>query len=183
MRNSSKLLSEDDMPPNSDIMPRAATEEATRAAVANSVNAYILRLPPTTHGQGDHGFMSMVVGLDKQHGVAAYLGDGHNRWPAAHRFDAAVLYRLIIEQKPTQKVFHAVAEEGVPFKQIAEAIGKGTGMPIVAKDGKEAEEHFGWFLHFAGIDCAASSAKTRQAVGWEPTHPTLMEDINAGYYF
>lgn len=182
--NYGRMLTEEDAPPSSDVVPRAATEEAAKAVAAQGVNAYIVRLPPTVHGKGDHGFVPLVIGIDKEKGVSAYIGDGQNRWPAVHRMDAAVLYRLIIEKKPAQQVYHAVAEqEGVPFKEIAEAIGKGLHLPVVRVEGKDAEAHFGWFLHFASIGCAASSAKTRATLSWEPKQPTLLEELVPGVYF
>ncbi|PZF72320.1 SDR family oxidoreductase [Taibaiella soli] len=178
MNAAGRLINENDTPPGSDIMPRAASEEAARA-----VGAYILRLPPTTHGEGDHGFVPMVINMDKEKGEAAYIGAGSNHWPAVHRFDAANLYRLIIEQQPEQKVFHAVAEEGIPFIEIATAIGKGTQLPVVSKDEAGAEAHFGWFKHFASFDCAATSELTRKTLGWEPKQEGLLKDMITGKYF
>ncbi|BAV09583.1 Nucleoside-diphosphate-sugar epimerase [Filimonas lacunae] len=182
--NNGCLVTEDDVPPvGSDVMPRVATEEATRAVAAQGVNAYILRLPPSTHGEGDHGFVSMLIGMAKQNGESAYVAAGENFWPAAHRFDAAVLYRLIVEQQPAQKVFHAVAEQGIPFKDIAVTIGKGLALPTKSKESKDAETHFTWFLHFASMNCPSSSAKTREVLGWNPQQPGLLEDMVAGKYF
>lgn len=177
------ILTEDDLPPGSDVIPRAATEEAAKAVAAQGVDTYIVRLPPTVHGKGDHGFIPIIIGMDKEKGTSVYIGTGENRWPAVHRFDAAVLYRLIIEQRPAQKVFHAVAEEGITFKQIATVIGEGLHIPTVSKEGTDAEAHFGWFTHFASIDCTASSEKSRKALGWEPKHATLLEDLVPGVYF
>ena len=179
-----RLINEDDMPPGSDMVPRAASEEAANAIREEmGVNSYILRLPPTTHGAGDHGFIPMVIGMDKEKGQSAYIGEGQNRWPAVHRLDAASMYRMIIEQQPEQKVYHAVAEEGIPFKQIAEAISKGAGLPVVSIEGKEAEDHFGWFLHFASIGCAASSEQSRKTLGWQAKQATLLEELVPGIYF
>ena len=183
MNGAGKLIDENDVPPSSDIMARAASEEAARAVSQLGVNTYIVRLPPTTHGEGDHGFIPMVINMDKEKGESAYIGAGRNRWPAANRFDAATLYRLIIEQQPEQKVFHAVAEEGVPFIDIATAIGKGLSLPVVSKDEAGAGAHFGWFQHFASFDCPATSELTRKTLGWEPKHPGLLEDLVAGKYF
>lgn len=181
--NYGRIVTEDDAAPGSDVIPRAASEEAAKAAEAKGVKAYIVRLPPTVHGKGDHGFVPLVANLAKQHGESAYIGDGSNRWPAVHRFDAAVMYRLIAEQQPEQKVFHAVAEEGIAFKEIAEAIGKGLNITIAAKTGKDAEAHFGWFMHFASMGCPASSEKSSKTLGWRPTHATLHEDLVPGVYF
>ena len=174
---------ENDAHPSSDVSPRAATEEAGNVVAQQGVNTYIVRLPASTHDKGDHGFVPMVIGMAKEKGLSAYIGEGNNRWPAVHRLDAAVVYRLIIEKQPQQKVFHPVAEEGIPFKQIATAIGNGLQLPTVSKEGSEAEAHFGWFYHFAGLDCSASSTLTRKTLGWEPKHPTLLNDLTHGVYF
>lgn len=173
-------FTENDTHPGSEVSPRAATEEAANAVAQQGVNTYIVRLPASTHGKGDHGFVPMVIGMAKEKGQSAYIGEGNNRWPAVHRLDAAVVYRLIIEKQPQQKVFHPVAEEGIPFKQIATAIGMGLQLPTVSKEGSEAEAHFGWFKHFAGLDCSASSEQTRKTLGWEPKHPTLIDEITPG---
>ncbi|WP_118953164.1 SDR family oxidoreductase [Taibaiella helva] len=175
-------VTEEDVPAGSATVPRAATEEAARAVVAQGVNTYIVRLPATVHGEGDHGFIAMVVAMAKENGVSAYIGEGGNRWPAVHRHDAAVLYRLIIEQQPEQRVYHAVAEEGIPFRQIAAAIGQQLQLPVAGKSGLEAEAHFTWFTHFAGMDCPASAVKTQEATGWKPEQPGLLAELNAGVY-
>jgi nucleoside-diphosphate-sugar epimerase len=113
---------------------------------------------------------------------SAYIGSGNNRWPAVHRLDAAVLYRQVIEKRPSLKVLHAVAEQGIPLREIAEAIGNGLDLPVVSKNGEEATTHFGWFAHFAVMDCGTSSERTRTILGWEPKEPGLIADIaNAGY--
>jgi nucleoside-diphosphate-sugar epimerase len=179
----SRLLTENDKASGSDTMPRAATDEAATTVAAMGVNTYIVRLPVTVHDQGDHGFIPIVIGLAKEKGHSVYIGEGHNRWPAVHRLDAAVVYRLIVEKQPEQKVFHAVAEEGIPFHQIATAIGHGLQVPVVSKDGQDAEAHFGWFKYFAAIDCAASSEQTRKSLGWEPRRPSLFDDLVPGVYF
>lgn len=177
------LFTESDAHPSSEVSPRAATEEAANTVAQQGVDTYIVRLPASVHAKGDHGFVPMVIGMAKEKGQSAYIGEGNNRWPAVHRLDAAVLYHLIIEKQPQQKVYHAVAEEGITFKQIATAIGKGLQLPTVSKDGSEAEAHFGWFKHFAGMDCSASSELSRKTLGWEPTHPTLLDDLTPGVYF
>ncbi len=178
-----RLVTEADRPAGAETTPRAASEEATLALAAQGINAYILRLPPTVHDRGDHGFVPMVIDMARTHGVAAYIGEGNNRWPAVHRQDAALMYRLILEQQPEQRVFHAVAEEGITFRQIATAIGAGLQLPVVSKDEAGAEAHFGWFKHFAAIDCAASSALSRATLDWTPQYPSLMEDLVPGIYF
>ena len=124
----------------------------------------------------------MIIGITREKGESAYIGDGSNQWPAVHRHDAAVLYRLIVEQRPALKVLHAVAEQGIAFREIAQAIGIGLGLPVVSKTGDAAAAHFTWFQHFAGIGCVASSEQTRHMLGWQPSAPGLLEDIaSAGY--
>ena len=178
-----RLSTEDDaLNLNSEAIPRAASEEAASAANVRGANVYTLRLPPTVHGSGDHGFVPMVADMAKENGKSGYIGSGENRWPAVHRRDAAKLYRLIIEQQPQQKVFHAVAEEGIAFRNIAEAIGEGLKLPTVSLSPEEAEKHFGWFLHFASLDCASSSEKTRQVLGWKPSKINLLKDLEENYF-
>jgi len=181
--NYNRLVNEDDvLPAASYVIPRAASEEAAAAVAAKGVDVYIVRLPPSVHGAGDHGFVPMVVNMAREKGESAYVNDGNNHWPAVHRTDAASLYRLIIEKQPSLKVLHAVAEEGVKFREIAETIGKGLGMPVVSKTGDEVTAHFGWLSHFAAIDCPSSSTKTREALGWETKGVGLLQDIaEAGY--
>jgi nucleoside-diphosphate-sugar epimerase len=181
--NFGRLVTENDKAPGSDVIPRAASEEAAYAVGEQGVNTYIVRLPPSVHAAGDHGFVPILIGIAKEKGAAAYIGEGNNHWPAVHRLDAAVVYRLIIEKQPAQKVYHAVAEEGIPFKQIAAAIGNALQVPVVSKDGADAEAHFGWFKHFASIGCPASSAQTREILGWKPVHPGLIEELVPGIYF
>jgi nucleoside-diphosphate-sugar epimerase len=181
--NYGRLVTEDDKPAGSDVIPRAASEEAANAVAAQGVNTYIVRLPPTVHDQGDHGFIPMVIGMAKEKGESVYIGEGQNRWPAVHRLDAALVYRLIVEKQPQQKVYHAVGEESISFRQIATAIGQGLKVPTVSKDGPEAEAHFTWFKHFASLDCPASSEQTRKALSWEPRQPGLLDDLASGVYF
>lgn len=177
-----RLLTEDDVPPSSDVVARAASEEAANAVAAQGVKTYIVRLPATVHGEGDHGFVPMVIGMAREKGESAYVGKGENCWPAVQRFDAAVMYRMIVEQQPAQKVFHAVAEEGIAFRQIAEAIGQGLRLQTVSKEGKDAEAHFGWFLRFASLSAEASSEQSRKTLGWEPKGALLFEDMAATYF-
>lgn len=175
-------VTEDDVAVVSEAIPRAVTEQEVFKAVAKGVHAYIVRLPPTTHGAGDHGFIPMIMGIDKEKGKSAYIGEGTNHWPAVHRFDAAKLYRLIIEQKPEQVAFHAVAEEGIAFKVIAETISQGMQLPLVSLSTEEAEAHFTWFTHFAMLDCPASAEKTKAVLGWQPTHTGLVKDLKEHYF-
>jgi len=173
-----RLALETDLPKEgADGYPRVS--EATAAKlVAKGVNASVVRLAPSTHGAGDHGFVPMLIDIARRTGVSAYLGDGQNRWSGVHRHDAAKVYRLAIERGVGGERYHAVAEEGLPFIEIAAAIGRGLGLPVESRP----PEHFGWFAMFAGMDAATSSAWTRETLGWRPTGPGLIADIGtAGY--
>jgi len=175
-----RLATEDDL--SSRHFPRVSEATAEELA-AQGVRAGIVRLPPTTHGEGDHGFVPRLIAIAREKGVAAHIGNGNNRWPAAHRIDAARVYRLALEQGASAMRYHAIAEEGIPFKAIAEVIGKRLGLPVVSKSPDEAEAHFGWFARFAAVDVPTSSAKTREALGWVPNEKGLIEDLDQPYYF
>ncbi|UJW76364.1 SDR family oxidoreductase [Rhizobium sp. SL42] len=159
------------------------SEQAAEAISARGGSVSIVRLPPSVHGDGDHGFVPILIGMARQKGASAMIGDGSNLWPAVHRLDAAKVYRLALENGTAGVRYHAVAEEGVPFRQIAEVIGRRLGVPVLSKSAQEAPEHFGWFTHFAGIDSPASSAWTRETLGWTPDQPTLIADIDRAIYF
>lgn len=179
-----RLATEDDLPQgDASTMPRIATDEATAALVERGVRASLVRLSPSVHGDGDHGFVPMLIALAKERGASAYIGEGTNRWNAVHRVDAARLYRLALEQAPAGARLHAVAEPEVTFRDIAVAIGKGLGLPVIAVPQAQAAAHFGWFTHFAGLDCPVSSTLTRERYDWHPTQPTLLEDLAHGSYF
>jgi nucleoside-diphosphate-sugar epimerase len=162
--------------------PRVS-EETGEEFAARGVRVMTLRLPPSVHGDGDHGFVPRLIEMAREKGVSAYIGEGANRWPAVHRLDAARLYRLALEKGTAGARFHAVADDGIPFKEIARAIAEGLGVPQVALTPQEAETHFGWFALFAGIDAPASGAKTKAAMGWNPKGVGLIEDLEKGTYF
>ncbi|MFY0539875.1 SDR family oxidoreductase [Nannocystis pusilla] len=166
-----------------DALPRVATELACDELAARGVHVGVLRFP-TVHGEGDHGFVPMLIELARKQGASAYVGEGQNLWPAVHRFDAATLTRLALAQPfaPGTR-FHVVAEEGVPFKAIAEAIGRRLQVPVVSKSPADAAAHFGWFAHFAALDCRASSKRTRETLGWTPVQPDLLADLDRPPYF
>jgi nucleoside-diphosphate-sugar epimerase len=177
-----RLATEDDLAVSGGD-PRIASEEAAASVAANGTTVSVIRLAASVHGEGDHGFVPMLAGLARSTGVSAYIGDGENRWPAVHRLDAARLYRAVVEAAAPARRYHAVAEVGVPFRDIAAIIGKGLGLPVVSKDHDEAAAHFGWFAHFAGLDCPSSSDKTMEWTGWRPREPDLLTDIARPGYF
>jgi nucleoside-diphosphate-sugar epimerase len=142
-----------------------------------------VRLPPTNHGDGDHGFVATLVAIARDKGVSGFIGDGTNRWPAVHRLDSARLFRLALEQAPAGSTLHAVADEGVPIRDIAEVIGRHLDLPVVAISPEDAGEHFTWMAGFLGADSPASSAITQDLLGWHPTQPGLIADLEEGHYF
>lgn len=162
---------------------RQANARATLALAADGVRASVVRLPPTVHGDGDQGFLATVVAIARQKGVSGYIGDGSNRWPAVHRADAAHLFRLALEQAPAGSLLHATADEGVPIRDVAEVIGRHLDLPLVSVSPDDAAEHFGWLGGFLGLDSPASSARTRELLGWRPTQPGLLDDLDKGHYF
>lgn len=169
--------------PDPAVYPRLANAQATLALAGRGVRSSVVRFAPTVHGDGDPGFVAALVGIAREKGVSAYIGDGENRWAAVHRADAAVLVRLAVEGAPAGSVLHAVAEQGVPTREIAEAIADGLDLPVVSVPAEQAADHFGWLGRFFGMDAAASSDLTRELLGWEPTRHGLLADLKQGHYF
>jgi nucleoside-diphosphate-sugar epimerase len=173
---------EDNPTVSSSEVPRAASEEAATAAAERGVNVSVVRLPQV-HDTVKQGLITYLVALAREKGVSAYVGDGLNRWPAAHVLDTARLYRLALEKQKAGSRYHAVAEEGVPLRDIAEVIGRGLKVPVASLSPEEAPAHFGWLSMFAGRDLPASSAQTRERLGWHPTGPGLIADLEQMRYF
>jgi nucleoside-diphosphate-sugar epimerase len=162
---------------------RLATAELVLSFASRSVRSSVMRLPPTNHGDGDNGFMATLVAIAREKGVSGYIGDGANRWPAVHRLDSARLFRLALERAPAGSTLHAVADEGVPIRDVAEAIGRHLEVPVVSIAPEDAGEHFSWLGGFLALDAPASSALTRELLGWQPTQPGLIDDLDQGHYF
>jgi nucleoside-diphosphate-sugar epimerase len=162
---------------------RHATAELVLSLASRGVRSSIVRLAPTNHGNGDHGFMATIVGIARQKGTSGYIGDGSNRWPAVHRLDSGRLFRLALENAPAGSTLHSVADEGVPIRDIAEVIGRQLGIPVVSISPEEAAAHFGRMGAFIGTDSLASSALTRELLRWQPTQAGLIDDLELGHYF
>jgi len=178
-----RVVTEDDVrDPAAHNFPRDPETVAAQAAT-RGVRVAVIRLAPSVHGDGDKGFVPRLIGIARERGVAAYVGDGVNRWPGVHRRDAAHLYRLALERGAAHAVYHAIADEGVPLREIAGVIGRRLNLPVVSKSAAEAPEHFGWFAQFAQIDAPASSTKTQQILGWRPVEPGLIADLDRDAYF
>jgi len=159
------------------------SEPAALAFVSERVRVSSLRLPPSVHGDGDDGLVPALIELAREKGISAYLGEGQNRWPAVHRLDAASLFRLALEKGSAGARYHGVDDEGVPFREIAEVVGRRLNLPVASISPGEAANHFGWLANFVAVDCPASSAQTQQQLGWRPTHPRLIPDIDRPGYF
>ncbi|WP_449221603.1 SDR family oxidoreductase [Tistrella mobilis] len=179
-----RLCTEDDAPrAGAGALPRVASEEAAAEVLAAGARVMVLRLPPSVHGAGDHGFVPMLIDIARRSGASAWIGEGANLWPAVHRSDAARLYRLALEAGQAGARYHAVAEQGIAFRDVATAIGEGLGLPLRAVTPEEAPAHFTWFTHFAAMDVPASATITRDSLGWVPTGPGLLHDIRTAGYF
>lgn len=176
-------LTEDDASPHHGAgSMRGGSENLALSYAERGIRPVALRFSPTVHGMGDHGFTATLTKIAKERGAAGYIGDGSTRWAAVHRSDAARMVRLALEKAPAGSRMHAVAEGGLPSREIAAAIGDYLGLPTVSVAREDAEAHFGWIGHFFGMDATASSARTKELLGWTPTGPTLFEDIAAGAY-
>ena len=176
-----RVATENDAPPAQSRMPRVS-EQTCMSQAAKGVKAGVMRLPQV-HDTVKQGLVTYLIALARQKRVSAYVGDGSNRWAAAHVLDVARLYRLALEKQEAGARYHAVAEEGVRLREIAEVIGRGLNVPVVSISSEEARTHFGFYATFAGIDLSASSAITQQRLGWRPTGPGLIEDLNNMRYF
>ncbi len=179
-----RVGTEEDAPaPGSAGAHRIASEAAALSLASRGVRVSVVRLPPSVHDKGDHAFVPALIRTAREKGVSAYVGEGRNRWPAVHRLDAANLFRLALEKGPAGARFHAVAEEGVPTRDIANVIGRRLGVPVVSKSLEQAVDHFGWLGRFFAADVPASSTRTQQRLRWRPRQPGLLSDIERGHYY
>ncbi len=162
---------------------RLANAHYTLALAGRGVRSSIVRLPPTVHGEGDNGFIPTAIGFAREKGAAAYIGDGANRWPAVHRDDAAHLFRLALESAPAGSALHAVGDQGVPIREVAEVFAAHLGVPAISVPPEQAGDYLGWLAGFWGIDSPASAQITHELLGWQPTRPGLIADLEEGHYF
>jgi len=172
---------EDD--PCATMVPRAASEIATEGLASRGIRTSIVRLAPSVHDREKMGLITPLIDIAREKGVSAYVGDGLNRWSAVHRLDAAHLYTLVLEKGSAGARYHGVAEEGVPLRDIATAIGRGLKVPVVSMSPEQAAGHFGWLAMFMGADVPTSSAKTRERLGWRPSHVGLLSDLEKAHAF
>jgi len=179
---SGRVGTENDMP-GAGGHPRIGNAAYTQGLAARGIRSIVVRFAPTVHGAGgDHGFVAVLARIARESGASAFIGEGRNRWPAVNRLDAGKLVSLAIEKASPGSVLHAVAEEGIATRDIAAALGQYLGVPVESIPTEQAQARFDWLGMFFGADIPASSAQTRALLGWEPTHPTLLEDIAAGHY-
>ncbi len=162
---------------------RLENAQMTLSFASRGVRSSVVRLSPTVHGDGDNGFVATLVDIARNRGTSGYIGDGANRWPAVHRLDAAHLFRLALEKAPAGSTLHAVADEGVPVRAIAEVIGHHLDVPVVSISPENAGEQFSFLAGFLALDSPASSVLTRELLGWQPVHPGLLADLDQGHYF
>lgn len=182
--NPRRVSTEDDAgDPGSFAAPRLVSERAALSLASKGVRASVVRLPSSVHGDGDHGFVPSLINIARKKGVSAYVDEGLNLWPAVHRLDAVHLFRLALENGVAGARYHGVAEEGIPFRDIAQVIGKRLGVPVVSLSPKEAAKHFGMMGMFATMDVPATSIKTQERLGWHPTQPGLIPDVDRASYF
>lgn len=174
--------SEHDAPPVS-ASPRNAGAQAALALAERGARSSIVRLAPTVHDQSKRGLVGQLVDIAREKGVSGYLGDGSNRWPSVHRLDAARLFRLAVEKAPAGSVLHGVGEEGVTIRAIAEVIGSHLNVPVTAVAAEDATAHFGFLARILGLGMPASNTLTRELLGWQPTHPGLLDDLDNGHHF
>ena len=161
--------------------PRAS--EASAFALAdNGVNTSVIRLPPSVHDNGDKGFIPMIINMARNKGASAYIGEGNNRWPAVHRLDAAHLFCLALEKAVKGSRYNATGDQGIPFRELAEVIGKNLNLPLVSVSPDKAADHFGWMAGFIAFDSPATAYKTREQLGWQPTHIGLIDDMQKHYF-
>ena len=177
-----RLATEEDDAPDNPAYPRVS-EPVALSLAGRGVRVSVVRLPPSVHGEGDHAFVPALIGIARAKGRSAYAGDGSNRWAAVHRLDAAHLFRLALEAALAGTRLHGAGGEGVPFRDIAEVIGRHLNVPVASLSPEEAHNHFGLLGMFAAMDMPASSALTRKELGWEPTQPELIPDLDEGHYF
>lgn len=179
-----RVITEQDLPdPAGQLSPRAVAAARTLELADRGVRSCVVRLPPSVHGEGDAGFVPTLIGIARAQGVSGSIGDGSSRWPAVHRTDAARLFRLALEQAPAGSVLQPIADEGVPSREIAGVIGRHLDLPVVSVPEADAGAHFGWIAPFFGADLPASANLTRELLGWAPTGPALIEDLEQGHYF